>query len=112
MDDDSVIKAMKLSWLQHLDVVGVGIVAVSIMIALIGLYLDAKSLLVLPPLAVAANFLLRWFQIYYFYEHVKCNECGARLNYFKNGNKVPSEQAWRRLRKGIACRVCGWKPIV
>ena len=112
MDDHVVLKSMNLSWLQHLDVAGAIAIAVCLVISLIGSYIDSILLIFMLPFGFTINIFLRWFQSFYFYEYVKCAECRSKINYFKNGKKIPSEQAWGALRQGKGCRVCGWKPIV
>ena len=111
MDDHAVLKSMKLSWLQHLDLVGAVIIAITLLLALLGSYLDSLVLMLLFPIGIGINVFLRWFQKFYFYEFAICPKCSSKLNYFKNGNKIPSEKAWGALRQGKGCKACGWKPL-
>ena len=112
MDDHAVLKSMKLSWLQHLDLAGAVIITITFLLALVGSYLDSLILMLAFPIGIGINVFLRWFQNIYFYELVKCPKCSSKLNYFKNGKKVPSEQAWGSLRQGKGCKKCGWQPTI
>ncbi len=103
---------MGIGWLQHLDVAGTIIMFITALIAIVGSSLGNKCLVILFPIGITINFIFRWFEKYYFYELVKCPSCKSKLNYFKNGNRVSSEQAWGQLRRGYGCRVCKWKPKI
>ena len=110
VDDNAILKTMKLNWLQKLDLVGFALTAFGLLLTIAGSFLGNFEMLFAFPIAILVNFFLRWFQTYYFYEQVKCPICHARLNYFKNGNKVPDAEAWSRLRRGQGCRCCDWSP--
>lgn len=69
---------------------------------------DLFGIVVLVGLPVA--FAISFFGDEVFYRGVRCPACKERLNYFKNGKRVPSKQAFAQLREGGRCRHCGWEP--
>ena len=55
-------------------------------------------------LGIAASMTHYWL----FYYTVLCPQCGNRMNFYKNGKKVPQKNAYTRLDTRGPCRHCGW----
>jgi hypothetical protein len=111
MEKNITLDVLGLKWLEFIDLVGSISLAVGAIVGGIGYFVVSKNFIWLFVFCLFMAIVFNLSHQSIFYALVKCPNCKSKLNYFKNGNKVPNEQAWGDLRRGKACRHCGWQPI-
>jgi hypothetical protein len=74
------------------------------------IFRDSSYLAIGAALGLLGTFAFGFICWLAFYNLLRCPACQAKLNRFKNGNRVPSKQAHAELKNGSGCRHCGWKP--
>ena len=101
---------LRKEWIVSLSKLGsvalVGGLPIAIFLSLLQIIDFSKVMLVAISLSFISEFISWWAT----YNLIKCPECGHRLCRFKNGKKMPIKQAYSSLRKGAACKKCGWVP--
>ena len=101
---------LRKEWIVSLSKLGsvalVGGLPIAILLSLLQIIDFSKAMLVAISLSFISEFISWWAT----YNLIKCPECGHRLCRFKNGKKMPIKQAYSSLRKGAACKKCGWIP--
>jgi DNA-directed RNA polymerase subunit RPC12/RpoP len=103
---------LRKEWIVSLSKLGsvalVGGLLIAILFSLLQIIDFSKAMLIVILLSFISEFTSWWAT----YNLIKCPECGHRLCRFKNGKKMPIKQAYSSLRKGVACKNCGWVPTL
>ena len=110
MDEFNALKGLRSRWIIVFSNVGPLCTALGFSITALGFILDSVSLQFGIFVGMGINVIHALYFDKIFYKYISCAKCDGKLNYFKNGNKKPSERAWSDLRYNKPCRHCGYQP--
>ena len=104
------LKIIRMQWLEFYDFLSPACLIFGVIATGAGYLFDVHQLKFAMLIALVGSAFFYFFEDYFFYDLVKCPKCKEKLNVFKNGNRVPDNQAWNQLSNDYGCRHCGWKP--
>ena len=106
----ALLEAIGKQWIVSVEILATALFGVCIVANFVVGYIWPDLFGLGALVGFVALFAVSLFGREMFYRGVHCPACKNRLNYFKNGKRVPLKQAYTQLRAGGSCRHCGWQP--